>query len=148
MPRDDEFAPGWRTWAAIIFAILLLTSLPARCPAQWKTRDVVLATTALTFGLLDYATTMDEIRRCEPYGAEYKCYHGRKECVEGNPLIGCFPSPMKFRLMSAAGFAAELYVGSRLHGWARTAWFAGWTALSFSLARYNISNGARVTVRL
>lgn len=115
---------------------------------RWHIHDIALATTAVTFAWLDFSTTMDAVRRCQPYGVERKCYHSGQECVEGNPLIGCFPSPMRLRAVTAVALGAELYIGSRLHGWKRTAWFAGWTAISLSLVRYNVSQGWRVRITL
>lgn len=137
----------WYWFWRLVLTMGLLFSVVTPVVGQWKTRDVVLATTAVTFAVLDYSTTMDAVRRCQPYGIEQWCFHGHERCVEGNPLIGCFPSPMKLRAISAISIAAEVGVGAVLHGWKRTAWFAGWTVISASLVRHNVNAGFHLTVK-
>lgn len=150
-------------WPVIAYftalCVIMAAFGPRRCFGQgvhvrllrvepYRPHEIVLATTAVTFALLDYSTTMDAVLRCEPYGTERKCYHGTRECVEGNPLIGCFPSPWKLRAMSLAGVGLELGVGSLLRGWKRSAWYAAMTVVSFTLVKHNVSSGFRITVKL
>jgi hypothetical protein len=108
---------------------------------RWTPDQVVLATTATTFILMDWMTTADAIRRCQD---------GRTICtpsVEQNPLLGRTPSLATLRAWSLVGIGGTLAGGALLRRrWMRTAWFAGISMVEFMMVQHNVRAGLRLSL--
>ena len=110
-------------------------------PQRWSPEQVVLATTATTFILMDWMTTADAIRRCQD---------GRTICtpsVEQNPLLGKTPSLSTLRAWSLVGIGGTLAGGMLLRRrWMRTVWFAGISTIEFMMVQHNVRAGMRFSL--
>lgn len=108
---------------------------------RWAPEQVVLATTATTFILMDWMTTADAIRRCQD---------GRTICtpsVEQNPLLGKTPSLSTLRAWSLVGIGGTLAGGMLLRRrWMRTVWFAGISTIEFMMVQHNVRAGMRFSL--
>ena len=127
----------------LVLVGLLSVTLAGRSVAQrWEPEHVVLATTSTTFILLDWMTTVDAIRRCSR--ADVVCVPS----VEQNPLIGDSPSINTLRAWCLVALSGNLVVGHLIHNrWARTAWFAGVTAIEYWTVQHNVAAGFKVSFR-
>jgi hypothetical protein len=123
---------------------LLGLALAGRGAAQrWEPEHVALATTSTALILADWATEADAIRRCAEPGII--CLPS----IEQNPLIGRSPSLGTLRAWCVFAISGNLVVGSLLKNrWARTAWFAGVTAIEYATVQHNTRAGFRVSLRL
>jgi hypothetical protein len=109
--------------------------------SQWTPEQVVLATTATTFILMDWMTTADAIRRCQNRGTICS------PSVEQNPLLGRSPSLTTLRAWSLLGVGTTLAGGMLLRRrWMRTAWFAGISTIEFMMVQHNVRAGMRFSL--
>lgn len=128
----------------LLLAGLLNITLAGRGVAQhWQLEHWALAASSTSLIIFDWATTADAIRRCA--NPAVICL----PAVEQNPLIGPSPSLGTIRAWCLFAISGNLAVGSLLKNrWARTAWFAGVTAIELATVRHNVRAGFRVSLRL